>query len=62
MTVEVRKGPGRPIETGDRFDQIVNVAGVEIDCEPEVTEVVADSLLRVEGRSEHNPSRLSALG
>lgn len=54
MTVEVRNGPGRPIETGDRFDQIVSVAGVEIDSEWEVTEMAADSLLRVEGRSKSN--------
>jgi len=54
MTVEVRNGPGRPIKTGDRFDQIIKVAGVEIDTEWEVTEVVADSLIRVEGRSKSN--------
>ena len=54
MTVEVRNAPGRPIQTGDRFDQIVRVAGVEIDTEWEVTEVVVDSLVRVEGRSKSN--------
>lgn len=67
ITVEVRNGPGRLIETGDRFDQIVKVAGIEFDTEWEVTEIVADSLVRVEGRSKSNgrasmTERVSAVG
>ena len=54
MTVEVRNGPGRDIKAGDRFDQIVKVAGLEIDTEWEVTAMVPDSLIRVEGRSKSN--------
>ena len=67
MTVAVRKGPGRPLQQGDRFEQVVKVLGIELDTEWEVTEVVADSLLRVEGRSKSNgraslTERLSAEG
>lgn len=54
MTVAVRKGPGRPIQAGDRFEQVVKVLGIEFDTEWEVTEVEPDSLIRVEGRSKSN--------
>jgi len=54
MTVRVENAPGRPVEIGDRFDQVVRVAGIEIDTEWAVTEVVTGSRLRVEGRSKSN--------
>ena len=54
MTVEVKKGPGRAVQVGDTFDQVVKVLGRELDTEWEVTEVTPDSLLRVEGRSKSN--------
>lgn len=56
MTVEVRNGPGRPIEVGDTFEQTVKVFGVELDTQWEVTEVQANALIRVEGRSKSNGS------
>jgi hypothetical protein len=54
LTVAIRNGPGRAIQVGDRFEQSVKVLGVEFDTDWEVTEVVADSLIRVEGRSQHS--------
>lgn len=54
MTSEVKNTPGRPLQTGDHFDQIVQVAGIDIDSEWEVTEVVTDRLITVEGRSKSN--------
>jgi len=54
MTVAVRNGPGRPIQAGDRFEQVIKVIGIEFDTDWEVTEVVADRLIRVEGRSKSN--------
>lgn len=54
MTVEVKNGPGHPLEAGDRFDQVVKVLGVEFDTEWEVTEVEANTLIRIEGRSSSN--------
>ena len=54
MTVEVKNGPGRPLQAGDHFDQVVKVVGVEFDTEWEVTELVADKLIRIEGRSKSN--------
>ena len=54
MTVEIKNGPGRPVQVGDTFDQVVKVLGRELDTEWEVTEVTNDSLLRVEGRSKSN--------
>lgn len=54
MTVEVKNTPGRPLATGDHFDQVVKVLGVEFDTEWEVTEIEADSLIRIEGRSASN--------
>jgi ligand-binding SRPBCC domain-containing protein len=53
MTVEV-KGPGRPVQPGDRFEQVVRVAGLNLETEWEVTEVERDSLIRVDGRSRGN--------
>ena len=55
MTVEVH-GPGRKIEVGDHFDQIVKVLHIELETEWEVTEMVADERIRVEGRSKSNGS------
>lgn len=54
MTVAVRNGPGRPIQAGDRFEQVIKVVGIEFDTDWEVTEVVSGSLIRVEGRSKSN--------
>lgn len=54
MTVAVKHGPGRPLKVGDHFDQIVKVVGIEVDTEWEVTEMVADSRIKVEGRSKSN--------
>jgi uncharacterized protein YndB with AHSA1/START domain len=54
MTVEVKNAPGRPVQVGDKFDQVVKVLGRELDTEWEVTEVTQDALLRVEGRSKSN--------
>lgn len=54
VSVEVRKGPGRPVQVGDTFEQVIKVLGVHLDTEWEVTEVQPDSLLRVEGRSKSN--------
>ena len=49
MTIEVRKGPGRPLQTGDRFEQVVKILGKELDSEWQAVEVVSPSLLRFEG-------------
>jgi uncharacterized membrane protein len=54
MTVEVKNGPGRPLQAGDRFDQVIKVVGVEFDTEWEVTEVETGKLIRIEGRSKSN--------
>lgn len=67
LTVEIRNGPGRPIEVGDTFEQTVKVFGVELDTEWEVTEVSPSALIRVEGRSKGDgraslTERLSADG
>ena len=53
MTVDV-KGPERPVQVGDRFEQTVKLAGKELATDWEVVEVQAPMLLRVEGRSAHN--------
>jgi hypothetical protein len=54
MTVRVEHGPGRAVQVGDRFNQVVKVLHLELDTEWEVTEVIADELIRVEGRSTAN--------
>ena len=54
LTVAVRNGPGRAVQVGDKFEQAVKVLGIEFDTEWEVTEVVADTRIRVEGTSQHN--------
>ena len=54
MTVAVRNGPGRSVQTGDTFEQAVKVLGVEFDTEWKVTEVVPAQTIRVEGTSQHN--------
>lgn len=55
MTVDV-KGPGHPLAVGDRFEQTVKVLHIELDTEWEVTEVIPDESIRVEGRSKANGS------
>jgi len=54
MTVAVRNGPGRALQVGDHFEQAIKVLGMEFDTNWEVTEVVANHLIRAEGTSEHN--------
>ena len=54
MTVAIRKGPGRAVQVGDKFEQAVKVLGVEFDTEWKVTEVVPARTIRVEGSSQHN--------
>ncbi len=49
MTVEIRNGPGRPLQAGDRFEQVVKVLGKELESEWTVVEVVAPSLQHLEG-------------
>lgn len=49
MTVAVRNGPGRPVQVGDRFEQVVSVLGKELESEWHVVEVDPPSLLRFEG-------------
>jgi uncharacterized membrane protein len=49
MTVDVRNGPGRPVQVGDRFEQVVKVLGTELETEWEVVELAPASLLRFEG-------------
>jgi carbon monoxide dehydrogenase subunit G len=56
ITVRIGNGPGRPLAVGDHFDQVVKVLHVELDTTWEVTEVVADETIRVEGRSTANGS------
>ncbi|HQZ33420.1 MAG TPA: SRPBCC family protein [Ilumatobacteraceae bacterium] len=56
MTLGISNGPGRPLAVGDRFEQVVKVLHVELDTEWEVTEIVADERIRVEGRSKANGS------
>lgn len=52
MTVAVKNGPGRPLQVGDHFDQIVKIIGIEVDTEWEVTDVVTDSCIKIEGTSK----------
>ena len=49
MTVDIRNGPGRPVQAGDRFDQVVKILGKELESEWRVVEVQEPSLLRFEG-------------
>lgn len=56
MTIGIINGPGRPLAVGDRFDQVVKVLHIELDTEWEVTEIVTDERIRVEGRSKANGS------
>lgn len=56
MTVGISNGPGRPLAVGDHFEQVVKVLHLELDTEWEVTELVADETIRVEGRSKSNGS------
>lgn len=54
MTVAVENAPGRPLQVGDHFDQIIKILGIEIDTEWEVTEIEADTRIRIEGRTKSN--------
>ncbi len=56
MTVEVTNAPGRTLQVGDRFNQVVKVLHVDVDTEWEVTEVVTDEIIRVKGLSTANGS------
>jgi ribosome-associated toxin RatA of RatAB toxin-antitoxin module len=49
MTVAIRRAPGRPLRTGDRFEQVVRVLGKELQSEWTVVEVDAPFLVRLEG-------------
>lgn len=49
MTVEIRNGPGRALQAGDRFEQVVKLLGKELESEWTVVEVEVPSLLRLEG-------------
>lgn len=49
MTIEVRNGPGRKVEVGDRFEQRMRLLGKELDTEWTVVEIDAPSQLRFEG-------------
>ncbi len=51
MTVAVRGGPGRDLQAGDRFEQVVKLLGQALETEGEVAEVTAPSLLRFEGKA-----------
>jgi ligand-binding SRPBCC domain-containing protein len=55
MTVAVNNGPGRAVQSGDRFEQVVKVAGVELETEWQVLEVSTAGQvrsLRFEGTSQ----------
>ena len=54
MTVRVENGPGRPVEVGDTFDQVVKILGIELDTEWEVTGVVPGRSITVSGISKSN--------
>lgn len=56
MTVGISNAPARPLAVGDHFEQVVKVLHVELDTEWEVTEMVLDETIRVEGRSKANGS------
>ena len=67
MTVEVRNGPGRPVQVGDTFEQTAKIFGIDLDTEWTFTEVQPNSLIKVEGRSKGNgrasmTERLTAQG
>jgi ligand-binding SRPBCC domain-containing protein len=49
MTVEVRNGPGRTLEVGDKFEQVVTILGKDLESEWTLVEVDRPSLLRFEG-------------
>lgn len=51
LTVEVRDAPARPLQVGDRFEQVIRLLGVELSTDWEVTELRTDELLRVVGRT-----------
>lgn len=49
MTVAVRNGPGRPVQVGDRFEQVVKLVGRELESEWHVRAVEPPTMLRFEG-------------
>jgi len=49
MTVDVRNGPGRPLQVGDTFEQVVRVLGTELESDWRCVELQPASLLRFEG-------------
>jgi hypothetical protein len=49
MTVAIRNAPGRPVQVGDTFEQVVRVLGVELESEWHVVAVDAPHELRFEG-------------
>lgn len=51
MTVDVRNGPGRPIQAGDTFDQVVKILGKELESRWRVVEVRPPSVIRCEGEA-----------
>jgi len=56
MTVAVSNGPGRRLEVGDHFKQIVKVLHIELDTEWEVLQVIAGESIHLAGRSTGNGS------
>ena len=67
MTVAVRNGPGRPVQSGDRFEQVVKILGKELETEWEAVEIVEPTLLRFRGSAAAGASatlveRLTAEG
>jgi carbon monoxide dehydrogenase subunit G len=54
MTVAVRNAPGRALAVGDHFEQVIKILHIELDTEWEVTQLITDELIRVEGRSKAN--------
>lgn len=49
MTVAVHNGPGRPVQVGDRFEQVVKLLGRDLESEWHVRALQPPTLLRFEG-------------
>jgi len=56
MTVAISNGPGRTLEVGDHFKQIVKVLHIELDTEWEVLHIIAGESIHLAGRSTGNGS------
>ena len=56
MTVGISNSPGRTLAVGDHFDQVVKVLHIELETEWEVTQLVVNEKICVEGRSQANGS------